>query len=96
MKQTIEEQIRESIRVKQGLLEEVGVLEQIAGIVFDCIRGLMQHQDGLSFIFAGAHRLSAMLKNPRSILETTCRKGSSSTSRDTASTMGRAFAPPSF
>jgi len=41
---------------------------QVSPYVFDCIRGLMQHQDGLSFIFAGAHRLSAMLKNPRSIL----------------------------
>jgi HEAT repeat protein len=36
--------------------------------VFDCIRGLMQHQDGLNFIFAGAHKLTAMLKNPQSIL----------------------------
>jgi hypothetical protein len=36
--------------------------------VFDCIRGLMQHQEGLSFVFAGAHKLSAMLKNPNSIL----------------------------
>ncbi len=41
---------------------------KVSPYVFDCIRGLMQHQDGLSFIFAGAHRLSAMLKNPRSIL----------------------------
>ncbi len=40
----------------------------INAYVFDCIRGLMQHQDGLSFIFAGAHKLSAMLKNPLSIL----------------------------
>jgi HEAT repeat protein len=40
----------------------------INAYVFDCIRGLMQHQDGLSFIFAGAHKLSAMLKNPQSIL----------------------------
>lgn len=36
--------------------------------VFDLIRGLMQHQDGLSFIFAGAHALTAMLKDTRSIL----------------------------
>jgi hypothetical protein len=41
---------------------------KVSPYVFDCVRGLMQHQDGLSFIFAGAHRLSAMLKNPRSIL----------------------------
>jgi HEAT repeat protein len=41
---------------------------RVSPYVFDCIRGLMQHQDGLSFIFAGAHKLSAMLKNPQSIL----------------------------
>ncbi len=41
---------------------------RVSPYVFDCIRGLMQHQEGLSFIFAGAHRLSAMLKNPQSIL----------------------------
>ena len=40
----------------------------VSPYVFDCIRGLMQHQDGLSFIFAGANKLSAMLKNPQSIL----------------------------
>jgi hypothetical protein len=40
----------------------------VSPYVFDCIRGLMQHQDGLSFIFAGAHKISAMLKNPQSIL----------------------------
>ena len=40
----------------------------VSPFVFDCIRGLMQHQDGLSFIFAGAHALTAMIKNPRSIL----------------------------
>jgi HEAT repeat protein/Cdc6-like AAA superfamily ATPase len=40
----------------------------VSAFVFDCIRGLMQHQDGLSFIFAGAHALTAMIKNPRSIL----------------------------
>ncbi len=41
---------------------------RVSPYVFDCIRGLMQHQEGLSFIFAGAHRLSSMLKNPQSIL----------------------------
>jgi len=40
----------------------------VSQYVFDCIRGLMQHQDGLSFIFAGAHALTAMLKDTRSIL----------------------------
>lgn len=40
----------------------------VSPFVFDLIRGLMQHQDGLSFIFAGAHALTAMLKDTRSIL----------------------------
>jgi HEAT repeat protein len=50
------------------LLIEAVEKSDISPYVFDCIRGLMQHQDGLSFIFAGAHKISAMLKNPQSIL----------------------------
>jgi AAA+ ATPase superfamily predicted ATPase len=50
------------------LLIEAVERGDVSPFVFDCIRGLMQHQDGLSFIFAGAHKLSAMLKNPQSIL----------------------------
>lgn len=41
---------------------------QVSPYVFDCIRGLMQHQDGLSFIFTGANKVSEMLRNPQSIL----------------------------
>ncbi len=53
--------------------------------VFDCIRGLMQHQDGLSFIFAGAHAVTAMLKDPRSILfNTALRRKVSFLERDEA------------
>ncbi|MFN2251397.1 MAG: HEAT repeat domain-containing protein [Anaerolineae bacterium] len=50
------------------LLIEAVESGNVSPFVFDCIRGLMQHQDGLSFIFAGAHKISAMLKNPQSIL----------------------------
>jgi type I restriction enzyme M protein len=50
------------------LLIEAVERGDVSPFVFDCIRGLMQHQDGLSFIFTGAHKLSAMLKNPQSIL----------------------------
>ena len=50
------------------MLREAVEKGDVSPHVFDCIRGLMQHQDGLSFIFAGAHKLSAMLKNPHSIL----------------------------
>ena len=50
------------------LLIEAVDSRTISPYVFDCIRGLMQHQDGLSFIFAGANKISAMLKNPQSIL----------------------------
>ncbi len=39
MKQSIEDQIRESIRVKERLLEQVGALEEMARIVVDCMRG---------------------------------------------------------
>jgi HEAT repeat protein/Cdc6-like AAA superfamily ATPase len=50
------------------LLIEAVESGNVSPYVFDCIRGLMQHQDGLSFIFAGAHKISDMLKNPQSIL----------------------------
>jgi Cdc6-like AAA superfamily ATPase len=50
------------------LLIEAVEKEQVSAYVFDCIRGLMQHQEGLSFIFAGAHKVTEMLKNPHSIL----------------------------
>ena len=57
----------------------------VSPFVFDCIRGLMQHQDGLSFIFAGAHALTAMIKNPRSILfNTALRRKVSFLERDEA------------
>ncbi len=57
----------------------------VSAFVFDCIRGLMQHQDGLSFIFAGAHALTAMIKNPRSILfNTALRRKVSFLARDEA------------
>jgi HEAT repeat protein len=50
------------------LLIQAVEASNVSPYVFDCIRGLMQHQDSLSFIFAGAQQLSAMLKNPNSIL----------------------------
>jgi len=57
----------------------------VSPFVFDVIRGLMQHQDGLSFIFAGAHALTAMIKNPRSILfNTALRRKISFLERDEA------------
>jgi D-sedoheptulose 7-phosphate isomerase len=39
MRTQIEQGIRESIRVKERLLEELPLLEQMAKILFDCIRG---------------------------------------------------------
>ncbi len=50
------------------LLIEAVEKDQVSPYVFDCIRGLMQHQDGLSFIFTGANKVSEMLRNPQSIL----------------------------
>ena len=50
------------------LLIEAVEEARVSPYVFDSIRGLMQHQDGISFIFAGAHKLTAMIKNPQSIL----------------------------
>lgn len=58
---------------------------QVTPYVFDCIRGLMQHQDGLSFIFTGAGKVSEMLKNPQSILfNTALRRRVSFLERDEA------------
>jgi len=58
---------------------------QVTPYVFDCIRGLMQHQDGLSFIFTGAGKVSEMLKNPQSILfNTALRRKVSFLERDEA------------
>ncbi len=46
------------------LLIEAVETSSVSPYVFDCIRGLMQHQDGLSFIFAGAHKLTRHAEEP--------------------------------
>ncbi len=58
---------------------------QVSPYVFDTIRGLMQHQEGLSFIFTGAYKVSEMLRNPTSILfNTALRRKVSFLERDEA------------
>lgn len=58
---------------------------QVSPYVFDTIRGLMQHQEGLGFIFTGAYKVSEMLRNPTSILfNTALRRKVSFLERDEA------------